>query len=138
MPYPPMLVEPMREEARQLGFEEAMTAEEVEQAVSGTQGTLLILVNSVCGCAAGGARPGLQIALSGDRRPDRLITVFAGQDLEATAKAREHFSPYQPSSPQIALLKEGKLVFMMQRHDIEGRPPEAIAEDLRRAFAEHC
>jgi len=138
MPYPPMLVEPMRAEARQLGCEELLTAEAVEQALSQQQGTTLVFVNSVCGCAAGGARPGLALALQHAHKPDRAITVFAGQDLEATARARESFAPYQPSSPQIGLLKDGKLVYMMQRHDIEGRSPDSIAQDLKQAFDQNC
>ena len=138
MPYPPMLVEPMREEARQMGCEELMDAASVEAILGQDSGSVLVLVNSVCGCAAGGARPGLKSALGNDKRPDKVVTVFAGQDLEATAKAREYFAPYQPSSPQIGLLKDGKLVFMLQRHDIEGRTPDAIAQDLTKAFNENC
>jgi putative YphP/YqiW family bacilliredoxin len=136
--YDPMLVEPMRKEAVQAGCEEARTADEVKKAVSDSKGTILLFVNSVCGCAAGGARPALRLALSGDKKPNRAITMFAGNDREATVAAREYFKPYQPSSPQMGLLKDGKLVFMLQRHDIEGRPPEAIANELKKAFAEHC
>jgi putative YphP/YqiW family bacilliredoxin len=139
MPYDPMLVEPMRQEARQLGAEELLDAASVHAALKDFEGTALVLVNSVCGCAAGGARPGLQMALAqAEVRPDRVYTVFAGQDLEATAAARQYFAPYQPSSPQIGLLKDGKLVHMVQRHDIEGRAPQDIAEVLRAAFAQHC
>ncbi len=138
MPYPPQLVEPMREEARQMGCEELLTSEAVEAAIAESPGTLLVLVNSVCGCAAGGARPGLGLALKNSVTPDKVVTVFAGQDLEATASVRERFGPYQPSSPQIALLKGSEIVFMLQRHDIEGRPPEAICADLTKAFEEHC
>jgi len=138
MPYPPQLVEPLREEARRIGFEELMTAETVNHNLDGKAGTTLILVNSVCGCAANGARPGLALALQDGPKPDKMITVFAGQDVEATASVREHFAPYQPSSPQIALLKDGELVFMLQRHDIEARPAEAISGDIKIALAEHC
>lgn len=136
--YDPMLVEPMRREAVAAGCEEARTPEAVRAAVAEAKGALLIFVNSVCGCAAGGARPALRLALAHGRKPARAITIFAGNDREATAAAREYFKPYQPSSPQMGLLKDGKLVFMLQRHDIEGRPPEAIAADLKKAFDEHC
>ena len=139
MPYDPMLVEPMRQEARQLGAEELLDAASVHAALKDAQGTALVLVNSVCGCAAGGARPGLQMALSeAEVRPGHVYTVFAGQDLEATAAAREYFLPYQPSSPQIGILRDGKLVHMLQRHDIEGRTPQDIARALQAAFAQHC
>jgi putative YphP/YqiW family bacilliredoxin len=136
--YDPMMVEPMRQEAVAAGCEETRSPEEVHRAVKEGAGSLLIFVNSVCGCAAGGARPGLNLALAGDKKPDRAITVFAGNDREATMAARQYFQPYQPSSPQIGLLKDGKLVFMMQRHDIEGRMPQQVAADLQKAFAEHC
>ena len=139
MPYDPMLVEPMRQEARQLGAEELLDAASVHAALKDVAGTALVFVNSVCGCAAGGARPGLQMALAGaEVRPGHVYTVFAGQDLEATAAAREYFQPYQPSSPQIGILRDGKLVHMVQRHEIEGRPPQDIARALQAAFAQHC
>lgn len=138
MPYDPMLVEPMRAEARAMGCKELMSADDVTSFLDANQGTTLVLVNSVCGCAAGGARPGLARALQGDVKPDHVVTVFAGQDVDATATVRQHFAPYQPSSPQIGLLKDGKLVFMMQRHDIEGRMPDQIAASLTSAFSEHC
>jgi putative YphP/YqiW family bacilliredoxin len=136
--YPPALVDPMRKEAVDAGCEELRTKEDVQKALAGAKGTVLVFVNSVCGCAAGGARPALREAMRDPKRPARAYTVFAGQDRDATAAAREFFAPYQPSSPQIALLRDGKLVHMVQRHDIEGRPPQAIAADLRAAFARYC
>ncbi|MAB90390.1 MAG: BrxA/BrxB family bacilliredoxin [Planctomycetota bacterium] len=135
--YDPMLVEPMRQEAVAAGCEEARTADEVHAAVKETEGAVLVFVNSVCGCAAGGARPGLTLALAGDTSPEKAITVFAGNDREATAAAREYFAPYQPSSPQIGLLKGGELKWMLQRHDIEGRMPQEIAADIQGALREH-
>lgn len=135
--YDPALVQPMRDEVTRLGVTELKTPAEVDQALA-RKGTALVFVNSVCGCAAAGARPGLTLALMHKHRPDHLFTVFAGMEREAVARAREHFKPYQPSSPQIALLKDGKLVFMMQRHDIEGRDPQAVAAGLTKAFDEHC
>jgi putative YphP/YqiW family bacilliredoxin len=111
---------------------------DVHTALKGTPGTVLVFVNSVCGCAAGGARPGLGLALRHGTKPSKVYTVFAGQDKEATAAAREYFLPWQPSSPQIGLLKDGKLVHMLQRHDIEGRSPEMIAAALTGAFDTHC
>ncbi len=136
--YDPMLVEPMRQEAVAAGCAEARTAEAVRDTVESTPGTVLVFVNSVCGCAAGGARPALKLALDGERKPDKSITVFAGNDREATAAAREYFAPYQPSSPQVGLMKAGELVWMLQRHEIEGRIPQEIATDMKTAFAEHC
>jgi putative YphP/YqiW family bacilliredoxin len=137
MRYDPRLVQPMREELTRIGFEELKTPEEVDTALR-RPGTTLVVVNSVCGCAAGRARPGVAMALQGAARPDHLVTVFAGMEIEATARARSYFAPYPPSSPQIALLKDGKLVFMLERKDIEGRIPEDIARDLRAAFEQHC
>ncbi|HMS16092.1 MAG TPA: BrxA/BrxB family bacilliredoxin [Planctomycetota bacterium] len=136
--YDPMLVEPMRREAVAAGCVETRTPEAVKKAVQETKGTVLVFVNSVCGCAAGGARPALRLALASPKKPTQSITMFAGNDREATVTAREFFKPYQPSSPQMGLLKDGKLVFMLQRHDIEGRPPEAIANELKKAFELHC
>ena len=124
--YDSAMVQPMREEVTRLGVTELKTPAEVDQAVQ-KKGTVLVFVNSVCGCAAAGARPGLTLALMHKNRPDHLFTVFAGMEREAVAKARDYFKPYQPSSPQIALLKDGKIVHMMQRHDIEGRDPQTIA-----------
>lgn len=135
--YDPELVQPMRDELTTLGVQETRTPQEVDQAVA-QPGTTLVFVNSVCGCAAGGARPGLRLSLMNQKKPDRMVTVFAGMDREATAKAREHFKPYQPSSPQIALMKDGKLVKMFQRHDIEGKDPTALGRELAAAFDEHC
>lgn len=136
--YDPRIVEPMRAEARALGCSELLSAEDVHAALKQTTGTALVFVNSVCGCAAGGARPGLRLALQHAVKPQHAYTVFAGQYKEATAAAREYFQPYQPSSPQIALLKDGRIVHMLQRHDIEGRPPEVIAAGLAAAFEMHC
>jgi|SRR5688572_20479412 len=135
--YDSALVQPMREEVTRLGVLELKTPAEVDQALQ-KKGTALVFVNSVCGCAAAGARPGLTLALMHKIRPDHLFTVFAGMEREAVARAREHFKPYQPSSPQVALLKDGKIVFMMQRHDIEGRDPQTVAQGLAKAFDEHC
>lgn len=135
--YPEHFLAPMRDELTRLGFEELRTPALVDQAVE-RPGTTLIVVNSVCGCAAGKARPGIALALGNGVRPDHLGTVFAGGDLEATARAREHFAPYPPSSPSVALLKDGKLVFMMERRDIEGSPADAIARRLQEAFAQYC
>lgn len=135
--YDPVLVQPMRDEVTRLGVKELKTPAEVDQAVQ-TPGTTLVFVNSVCGCAAAGARPGLRLSLLNAKKPQHLYTVFAGMDTQATAKAREHFKPYQPSSPQIALFKDGKLVKMWQRHDIEGRQADVLAHSLQQAFNEHC
>ncbi len=138
MPYSEILIKPMREDLTRIGVEETRTPEQVEQAIKESKGTLMVVVNSVCGCAAGKARPGIAEALSGDVRPDRTITVFAGADIEATARAREHFAPYPPSSPQIALFKDGRLVYMLERHQIETRSADQIASELTNAFRQHC
>jgi putative YphP/YqiW family bacilliredoxin len=138
MPYDERFVTPMRQELTRLGVEELRTAEEVDAKLKDADGTTLVVVNSVCGCAARNARPAVRIALEQGKRPDALTTVFAGQDLDATSRAREYFTGYRPSSPQIALLKEGRLVFMLERHQIEGRSAEAIAEDLTGAFQRYC
>lgn len=138
MRYDPRFVQPMREELTRIGFQELLTPDQVDAAVRDRQGTLLLMVNSVCGCAAGRARPGVSLALRHEARPDRLATVFAGMELDATDRARSYFAPYPPSSPQIGLFKEGRLVFMLERKDIEGRPPEVIARDLVDAFDTHC
>jgi putative YphP/YqiW family bacilliredoxin len=135
--YDPDMVQPMRDEVTTLGLKELRTPQEVEQAVK-KPGTTLIFVNSVCGCAAGGARPGLRMSLMNKKKPANLFTVFAGMEAEAVAKAREFFAPYRPSSPQIALLKDGKLVKMIQRQDIEGRQPADVAKSLVEAFDQHC
>lgn len=135
--YPEHFLAPMREELTRLGFEQLNTVGAVDQAVQ-RPGTTLIVVNSVCGCAAGKARPGIALALRDGVRPDNLATVFAGGDIEATARAREFFAPYPPSSPSIALTKGGKVVYMMERREIEVSGVEAIAERLRAAIQEHC
>jgi len=138
MQYPEIMIRPMREELTRIGVEELRTAEAVDNAVQNTPGTLMIVVNSICGCAAGKARPGVALALCHEVRPDKVATVFAGADLEATAKARGYFTGYGPSSPSIGLLKDGQLVYMMERYQIEGRGPEEIAAELTRAFDELC
>jgi len=137
MPYPEMLVRPMREELTRLGVEELKSAQQVDETLR-QEGTTLVVVNSVCGCAARNARPAIAMALGHETRPDRSTTVFAGQDVEATAHARGYFHGYPPSSPSIALLKDGELVYMMERHQIEGRPADEIAEDLTEAFDRFC
>ncbi len=138
MAYPEMLVRPMREELTRLGVQELRTPEEVEEALEDAEGTALLVVNSICGCAARMARPAVAWALEHEKRPDRAFTVFAGQDTEATAKARSYLHGYPPSSPSIALLRDGEVVFMLERYQIEGRRAEEIAEDLTRAFDEFC
>ena len=137
MPYPEELVRPMREELTQAGAKELKTAAEVDSFMAQKSGTAMIIVNSVCGCAAGGARPGVKLALKSAARPERVATVFAGQDVEAVAKARSYFVDVPPSSPSIALFKDGELVHFVPRHMIEGRPPQSIAADLTKAF-EQC
>lgn len=136
--YDPNLVQPMREELVRLGFEEMRTPERVDEVMAKAADTTLVVVNSVCGCASGRARPATAMALRGSKKPSRLLTVFAGQDGEATARARSYFAPYPPSSPQIALFKDGKLVFMLERKNIEGRTPTDIAADLSGAFDRFC
>ncbi|MCK4754622.1 MAG: BrxA/BrxB family bacilliredoxin [Calditrichia bacterium] len=133
-----VLVIPMREDLTKLGIEELRTAEEVDEVFSNQKGTTLLVINSVCGCAAGNARPGIKIAMNHHVLPDNLTTVFAGQDQEATDQARSYLPGYPPSSPSIALFKQGQLVEMIQRHQIEGRTPEEIANDLTEAFDKHC
>jgi bacilliredoxin len=135
--YPAELVKPMREDLTNVGFEELQTSEAVDIAIA-KQGTTLIVVNSVCGCAAANARPGARMSLQNAKRPNHLTTVFAGVDREATEKAREYMIPFPPSSPCIALFKDGELVHMLERHHIEGRPAELIAENLMDAYNEHC
>lgn len=131
-------IQPMRDELTRIGIQELRTPEEVEAAFNDMKGTALVVVNSVCGCAAGMARPGVAKALQGEVKPDHLYTVFAGQDKEATAKAREYFAPYPPSSPSIALMKDGELVHFIERHEIEDRTADQIAENLYSAFEKHC
>jgi bacilliredoxin len=138
LPYPEFLIAPMREELTGIGVRELRTAADVDRAVSGTEGTLMIVVNSVCGCAAGKARPGIAEALQHATRPDAVATVFAGADLEATDRAREYFTGYPPSSPSLGILRDGKLVYMMERHQIEMRSADEIAEELKAAFDKYC
>jgi len=136
--YDPELVRPMREELTQLGFEELRTPAAVDAVLTTERAPTLVVVNSVCGCAARNARPAAALAVQHDRRPGRLVTVFAGQDADATARARSYFTGYQPSSPQIALFKDGRLVFMLERRNIEGRNASDIAADLTAAFDKFC
>ncbi len=136
--YPEEFVRPMRQELTNIGFQEMRTAEEVDAALTRDKGTVLVVVNSICGCAAGKARPAIAKALSHRARPEMLTTVFAGQDQEATARARSYFTGYAPSSPSIGLMRDGKLVFMLERSSIEGRESFAIAEDLMSAFDRFC
>ena len=139
MPYPENMIHGMRAELAQLGIEEAKTTEAVDEAVKNTDGTLMVVVNSVCGCAAGGVRPGIAMALeNAANKPDRSITVFAGADIDATETAREYFTGYMPSSPAIGFLKNGELVQLFERRDLEGRPPLTIAQSLIDAFNTHC
>lgn len=134
MPYSPLLVRPMKEELTSLGFDELLTPEDVDAFMGETTGSALLVINSVCGCAAGSARPGVRLALENSAKPDRLATVFAGQELEATARARGYFEDLPPSSPSMALFKDGELVYFVPRHRIEGRTPEQVAADLKAAF----
>jgi putative YphP/YqiW family bacilliredoxin len=138
MRYPEEVIKPMREELTRLGVEELRTPEAVDEAVKNSQGTVMMVVNSICGCAAGKARPGIALALQHDVRPDRVATVFAGADIEATERARSYFTGYLPSSPSIGLLKNGELVYMMERYQIEGKGPEQIAAELKGAFDKCC
>ncbi len=135
--YPEHFIAPMRAELTRLGFDELKTPESVDEAVQ-QAGTTMIVVNSVCGCAAGKARPGIAMALTKGARPGKLATVFAGADVEATERARGYFAPYPPSSPSIALMKDGQLVYMMERRHIEGQTADMIAAQLQAAFAQHC
>ncbi|MEZ4778210.1 MAG: BrxA/BrxB family bacilliredoxin [Flavobacteriaceae bacterium] len=135
--YPEALVKPMREDLTRIGFTELFTADEVDEAIN-QNGTTLVVVNSVCGCAAANARPGARISLQNAKTPDRLVTVFAGVDFEAVDAARALMVPFPPSSPSMALFKNGELVHMLERHHIEGRSAEMIAENLKSAFDEYC
>ncbi len=135
--YPPELVQPMKDELTSVGFEELTSAVDVEKALQ-REGTTLVLVNSVCGCAAANARPGAKMSLANDKKPNHLVTVFAGVDREATDKARAEMLPFPPSSPSMALFKDGELVHMLERHHIEGRPADMISENLKSAYNEHC
>ncbi len=136
--YPELIVVPMREELTRLGVQELRTASEVDSVLSRKQGTVMVVVNSICGCAAGRMRPAVKLAMQHSIRPDKIVTVFAGQDRDATEQARSYFTGYQPSSPSIGLLREGELVFMLERHDIEHREAEDIAGDLTSAFNKFC
>jgi len=138
MPYPEIMIKPMREDLTRLGFEELRTVDDVEATIPKSQGTLMVVVNSICGCAAGKARPGIALALQNGAKPNKMATVFAGADIEATERARSYFTGYRPSSPSIALLKDGQLVYMLERFQIEGRDATQIAAELQRAFDEHC
>lgn len=136
--YDERLVAPMRRELTELGVQELLTAEEVDSKLKNASGTALVVVNSVCGCAARMARPAVAKALQHSVKPDAAVTVFAGQEPEATQRARSYFTGYPPSSPQIALLKDGKLAFMLERHQIEGRSADEIAQDITAAFDKYC
>ena len=135
--YPEEIVKPMKEELTSIGFDELLTTDDVNIALEKT-GTTLIVVNSICGCAAANARPGVHLSLQNNKKPDNLVTVFAGVDTEATNSAREMMIPFPPSSPSIALFKNGALVHMIERHHIEGRPAELISENLKEAYNQHC
>ena len=136
--YPQEIVIPCREELTEIGVEELKTPEEVEAVLSRQKGTVMLVVNSVCGCAAGSARPGVRLALKHATIPDRVATVFAGVDTEATARARDYMEGFPPSSPSVAIFKNGDLVYLMERHMIEGRGPEDVARELQGAFDRHC
>ena len=135
--YPEEIVKPMKEELTMIGFEDLLSAQDVESALS-KSGTTLVVVNSVCGCAAANARPGVRFSLTNDKTPDHLVTVFAGVDRDATDTARSKMIPFPPSSPSVALFKDGELVHMVERHHIEGRPVEMISENLKEAYDEFC
>jgi len=138
MPYPEIMIRPMREDLTRLGAEELRTVDAVDDTIKNSQGTLMVVVNSICGCAAGKARPGVALALQNEVKPDKVATVFAGADIEATERARSYFTGYGPSSPSIALLKDGKLVYMLERYQIEGRDAQQIANELTQAFNQYC
>ena len=135
--YPLELVAPMKEELTSVGFEDLTTVEQVDAAIT-AEGTTLVIINSVCGCAAANARPAAKMSITNDKKPNRITTVFAGVDGEAVAQARKYMLPYPPSSPSMALFKNGKIVHCIERHHIEGRPAEMIAENLSEAFNEYC
>lgn len=138
MPYDPRLVAPMRDEMVRMGARELKTVAEVDEALGDQKGTMLVFVNSVCGCAAGNARPALAHALKHAIRPQQVVTVFAGQDVDATARARQYFGEYQPSSPSMALLRDGEVVHFIHRHQIEGQAPQTVAANLTAAFEKFC
>lgn len=136
--YPDLMVSPMREELTRIGVQELKTGSDVDQALAASKGTAMVIVNSICGCAAGRMRPAVRSALQHSSKPDRVFSVFAGQDVEATERARSYFTGYRPSSPSLALFREGKLVHMMERSDIEHRDSADIANELKRVFDQHC
>ena len=136
--YPPELVKPMKEDLTNVGFKQLTTSDEVDQTIQNSKGTILVVVNSVCGCAAGNMRPGVKLSLNNSKKPVELATVFAGVDGEATNQARKYFLPYPPSSPSIALFNDGKLVHFLERHHIEGGTAQMIAENLTEAYNEFC
>jgi putative YphP/YqiW family bacilliredoxin len=136
--YPAELVQPMKEDLTNVGFQELLSASEVDNAINNSEGTLLVVVNSVCGCAAGNMRPGVKLSIQHDKKPAQLTTVFAGVDQEAVAQARNYFLPYPPSSPSIALFKDGKLVHFLERHHIEGGSAQMISANLQAAYDEFC
>ncbi|MEN9744152.1 MAG: hypothetical protein RLZZ65_1957 [Bacteroidota bacterium] len=136
--YPAELVQPMKDDLTNVGFQELLNASDVDHAISNSEGTLLVVVNSVCGCAAGNMRPGVKLSIQHDKKPAKLTTVFAGVDQEAVAQARNYFLPYPPSSPSIALFKDGKLVHFLERHHIEGGSAQIIAANLQAAYDEFC
>ena len=138
MPYSELMIRPMREELTRIGVEELRTPEQVDETLNQSSGTVMVVVNSICGCAAGKARPGIARALQHTVKPDKVATVFAGADIEATEKARGYFTGYPPSSPSIALLKDGQLVWMLERRQIEGKDASQVADELTRAFDQHC
>jgi putative YphP/YqiW family bacilliredoxin len=138
MPYPEMLIKPMREDLTRFGVEETRTPEELDNVIRNTKGTVMVVVNSVCGCAAGLARPAIGLALKHSAVPDKVVTVFAGADIAATDRARSYFKGYFPSSPSVGILQNGEIVYMLERHQIEGRDATAIAQDLVEAFDRFC
>jgi putative YphP/YqiW family bacilliredoxin len=138
MPYPEMMIAPMREDLRRIGFKELKTPADVDATLGSEKRTTLVVVNSVCGCSAGAARPAVHMSLQHANKPEVLTTVFAGQDLDATERAREYIVGYPPSSPAVALFRDGELVFMLERHQIQGRFPQQIAADLKAAYDKYC
>ena len=136
--YPPELVQPMKEDLTSVGFEELLDSSEVDNTLNDSEGSVLVVINSVCGCAAGNLRPGIKLSLDHTKLPNKLTTVFAGVDAEATQQARKYMLPYPPSSPSVGLFKDGKLVHFIERHHIEGRSPEMIADNLKMAYDEFC
>lgn len=138
MPYPEMMIAPLRDDLRRVGFRELRTPADVDQVLGGEKRTTLLVVNSVCGCSAGAARPAVHMSLEHPNKPEVLTTVFAGQDMDATDRAREYIVGYPPSSPALALFRDGELVWMLERHQIQGRFPQQIAEDLKKAYDQFC